>query len=145
MVFRFKGVTTVQLIREHSFGYKIFTLNSELEISGHTIKRKLLISDSWICVLSTFFLILAPCFCSNSRSKKKMCGTTNMTISHTFLFRGLLHFHSSLFLNYNLLFHSAFHLDLFRDHNFLLGSFLDGSGFNLLYVVSRNIASFFGC
>ena len=67
------------------------------------------------------------------------------TISHTFLFRSLLHFHSSLFLNYNLLFHSTFHLDLFRDHNFLLGSFLDGSGFNLLYVVSRNIASFFGC
>ena len=66
-------------------------------------------------------------------------------ISYTFLFRGLLHFHSSLFLNYNLLFHSAFHLDLFRYHNFLLGSFLDGSGFNLLYVVSRNIASFSGC
>lgn len=144
MVFRFKGVTTVQLIREHSFGYKIFTLNSELEISGHTIKPKRFDFRFMNLRFNDFLPHFGPLFLFQQSLKKKMCGTTNKTISHTFLFRGLLHFHSSLFLNYNLLFHSAFHLDLFRDHNFLLGSFLDGSGFNLLYVVSRNIASFFG-
>ena len=143
MVFEFKGVYTLQLIREHSFGYKIFTLNSELKISGHTIKPKRFDFRFMNLRFFDFLPHFGPCFCSNSCSKKK--NVWYKTISHTFLFRSLLHFHSSLFLNYNLLFHFTFHLDLFRDHNFLLGSFLDGSGFNLLYVVSRNIASFFGC
>lgn len=69
MAFRFKGVYTVQLIREHSFGYKIFTLDFELKISGHTIKLKR---------LDFRFMNLphcGPCFCSNSCSKKKKGGT----------------------------------------------------------------------
>lgn len=73
MAFRFKGVYTVQLIREHSFGYKIFTLDFELKISGHTIKLKR---------LDFRFMNLphcGPCFCSNSCSKKKKGVRDNFT------------------------------------------------------------------
>ena len=70
MVFRFKGVYTLQLIREHSFGYKIFTLDFELKISGQKINLKRFdfrfMNLRFIDVLPHF----GPCFCSNSCSKK---------------------------------------------------------------------------
>ena len=66
MVFRYKGVYTVQLIREHSFGYKIFTLDFELKISGHTIKLKRLDFRFMNLRFIDFLPHFGPCFCSNS-------------------------------------------------------------------------------
>ena len=73
MVFGFKGVYTVQLIREHSFGFKIFTLNSELKISGHTIKLKRFDFRFMNLRFIDFLSHFGPSFCSNSCSKKKKC------------------------------------------------------------------------
>ena len=71
MVFRFKGVYTLQLIREHSFGYKIFTLNFELKTSGYTIKPKRFDFRFMNLRFIDFLSHFGPCFCSNSCSKKK--------------------------------------------------------------------------
>ena len=74
MVFRYKGVYTVQLIREHSFGYKIFTLDFELKISGHTIKLKRLDFRFMNLRFIDFLLHFGPCFCSTvAQKKKKKC------------------------------------------------------------------------
>ena len=87
MVFGFKGVYTLQLIREHSFGYKIFTLNSELKISGHTIKPKRFDFRFMNLRFFDFLPHFGPCFCSNSCSKKKkMCGIRQF---HTPFFSGV--------------------------------------------------------
>ena len=62
----------------------------------------------------------------------------------TFLFWCFL-FHWSLPLNYHLLLYFALHHHFLWDNNFLLGDLLHCPGFNLLYIVCRNIASFLRC
>ena len=75
MVFRYKGVYTVQLIREHSFGYKIFTLDFELKISGHTIKLKRLDFRFMNLRFIDFLPHFGPCFLFQQllTKKKKKC------------------------------------------------------------------------
>ena len=73
MVFRFKGVYTLQLIREHSFGYKIFTLDFELKISGNTINPKRFDFRFMNLRFFDFLPHFGTCFCSNSCSQKKKC------------------------------------------------------------------------
>ena len=85
-VFGFKWVYTVQLIWEHSFWYKIFTLDSELKISGHTINLTHLDFRSMNPRFIDFLPHFGPCFCSNSCSKKKMYGTRQF---HTPFFSGV--------------------------------------------------------